>query len=302
MAADGGIDEAARGVVASSPAGGFRGPVAGRLGCSSLCQSKEPLDKALETIAGIGFKYVDLSALSWAPHLSVDALVKDFDAESERVAAALARHGLTACNLTYDPFGDGGFDDYVKRFEALARFAGQRKIRLINLMAPAAKSDRDLAVARLRQLAAIARRHGVLLSVETHVNQLTERPADAKWLCAQVPGLGLTLDPSHYYAGPNQGRPFDDLYPLVLGTGLRAGGMSWAEIHQPWGEGVIDFAEVVSKLERAGYGGCYVAEYIQGFNEVDAVEQARRFYAWGQSLADRPATSRPAATRPVAGP
>ena len=84
-------------------------------------------------------------------------------------------------------------------------------------------------------------------------------------------GLGLTLDPSHYYAEPNQGASFDALYPLVRGTGFRAGGMSWQEIQLPWGQVPIDCAAVVRRLEAARYRGFYVAEYIEGFNSVDPI-------------------------------
>lgn len=255
-----------------------------RASCSSLTQAKQPLDVALQTIAGIGYKYVDLSALFWAPHVSPAELVKDFDKEATRVESALAAHGLKVSNLTFDPIEQRPFETYQQEFEALAKFAGRNRIRLINLMAPGVKFDRAAAVEKLRTLVAIGRRHGVLVSVETHCNQITERPADARWLCEQVPGLGLTLDPSHYYAGVNQGASFDELYPLVYGTGFRAGGMIWEEIQLPWGSGPIDFRAVVARLEQAGYKGFYVSEYIEGFNKVDAVTEARRYLEWARQL------------------
>ncbi len=34
------------------------------------------------------------------------------------------------------------------------------------------------------------------------------------------------------------------------------------------------------KLEAAGYQGFYVAEYIEGFNTVDPVEELRKFLEW----------------------
>jgi sugar phosphate isomerase/epimerase len=139
-------------------------------------------------------------------------------------------------------------------------------------------------VEKLRMLQAVAARAGVILTLETHVGQITERPADALWLCQQVPGLGLTLDPSHYFAGPNQGASFDELLPFVQGTGFRAGGTNWATIQLPWGDGPIDFTGLVRKLEARGYKGFYVAEYIEGLNQLDPVEQSRRFLDWANKL------------------
>lgn len=254
--------------------------VADYASCSSLVLLKQPTDKALRTIADLGYRWVDLSALKWAPHVSVTNLLQDFDGEAARVEALLAANKLRVSNLTFDAIETCPFEQYQREFEALARLAARLKARLINLMAPSLKTDRADQVEKLRQLNAIAKKHGILLTLETHVGQMTERPAEALKLCQEIPGLGLTLDPSHYYAGPNQGTPFDELLPLVQGTGFRAGGMTWKEIQMPWGEGPIDFAAIVHKLEAQGYQGFYVCEYLEGFNQLDPLTEARKFLAW----------------------
>lgn len=258
--------------------------IADRAACSSLCQARQPTEKALRAVADLGFKWVDLSCLSWARHASVPALLEDFDREAGRVEGLLATNGLQVANLTFDAPEGKPFDQFEKEFRAVVKLAARLKARLINLMAPSNKADRQDAVARLRSLQSIASKEGVLLTVETHCNQITERPADALWLCQQVPGLGLTLDPSHYFAGPHQGGRFDELLPLVQGTGFRAGGMSWKEIQLPWGQGPINFAALVRQLEAAGYKGFYVAEYIEGFNEVNALTESRKFLDWAKGL------------------
>ncbi|HOB74507.1 MAG TPA: sugar phosphate isomerase/epimerase family protein [Phycisphaerae bacterium] len=263
--------------------------VAERASCSTLClnAAKHPAEAAFKTIAEMGYRYIDLSALSFCRHIDVRALLEDFDRETARVEAALKANKLGVSNLTYDSFHGRPFDQFKKEFEALAKFAAHVRAPVINLMAPPAKANRDEAVEKLKELVAIARRHGVILTVETHAGQLTELPADALWLCRQVPGLGLTLDPSHYYAGPHQGKPFDELYPYVKGTGFRAGGMSWDTIQSPWGTGPIDFAKIVRDLEKAGYQGYYVSEYLDGFQGRDAVAESKKFLEWIKSLQRR---------------
>ena len=177
--------------------------VADRAACSSLVQCKQPTEKALQTIAGLGYRWVDLSCLSWARHVSVPKLLEDFDKEAARVEAALAASGLKVANLTFDSCYDRPFEQYEQEFQAVVKLAVRLKTGLINLMAPPNKADRNEVAARMKKLQAIAARNGVIVTLETHCNQITERPADALRLCQQVPGLGLTLDPSHYYAGPN---------------------------------------------------------------------------------------------------
>ena len=255
-----------------------------RLSCSTLCQRKQPTEVAFKTIADMGFRYVDLSCLTWAPHASVVNLLKDFEAEATRLERLLAAHRLGVSNFVYDAIETKPWDQYEQDFRVLARLAARLHARLINIMAPSRKVDLQDQIGKLRKLQAIAAEQGVQLTVETHVGLVTELPADAAKLCEQVPGLGLTLDPSHYYAGANQCKPFDFLYPHVYGTGFRAGGFTWETIQMPWGEGPIDFAKIVRGLEAAGYKGFYVVEYLEGHGKVDPLPECRKFLEWAKGL------------------
>jgi sugar phosphate isomerase/epimerase len=251
-----------------------------RASCSSLVQCKQPLEPTLKAIADMGFHYVDVSCLSWTPHVNVDELVKDFDKEAGRVKAALKANHLKPSNLTFDAIETKPFEEYQTRWAAVVKLAVRVHAPLINIMAPSATCNRPDQVAKLRIIHKIAADQGIKLTLETHSGQITELPADAEWLCKQVPGLGLTLDPSHYYAGPNQGKNFDNVYPYVMNTGLRAGGMEWKTIQLPWGTGPIDFAAIVHKLEARGYKGYYVVEYLEGFSKADPLVESRKFLAW----------------------
>ncbi|HSW47073.1 MAG TPA: sugar phosphate isomerase/epimerase [Phycisphaerae bacterium] len=275
-----------RDVPESRPArqlGGGAG-IADRLSCSTLCQRKQTTETAFREIADMGFRYVDLSCLTWAPHASVVNMRKDFEAEALRVERLLAAHRLGVSNLTFDAIETMPWEQYEQDFRNLVRLADRLHAKVINIMAPSKKVDLQDQIGKLRKLQAIAAEQQVRLTVETHVGQVTELPADAAKLCEQVTGLGLTLDPSHYYAGPNQGKPFDELYPKVFGTGFRAGGLAWEQIQLPWGEGPIDFAKIVRDLEAAGYKGFYVAEYLEGLGQVDPLIECRKFLEWGRGL------------------
>ena len=289
-AAAAGVDESARALAEASNARPSTRParrVADFASCSSLCQVRQPFEKAAQVIAGMGYRYVDLSCLHWPPsppHANVAELMVDFDREASRIEKILAANGLKVSNLTFDGLDAANFDAYTQRFETVMKLANRLNAPLVNIMAPPNKADKQAMADKLKVLQEIAARHRVKLTLETHAGQLTEHPADAVWLCKQVPGLGLTLDPSHYYAGPHQGGNFDEVYPFVMGTGLRAGGMNWETVQLPWGEGPIDFAAIVRKLESQGYEGFYVAEYIDGFNKLDAVQESKKYLAWIKSL------------------
>lgn len=77
--------------------------VADRAACSSLIECRQPTEKALQAVAGLGYRGVDLSCMSWASHVSVPKLLEDFDKEAARVEAALAASGYIEGFNAVDP-------------------------------------------------------------------------------------------------------------------------------------------------------------------------------------------------------
>jgi sugar phosphate isomerase/epimerase len=82
---------------------------------------------------------------------------------------------------------------------------------------------------------------------------LTEYPATALELCERVPGLGITLDPSHYITGPHQGGSYDELYPHVRHVHLRDTGRGPGQFQVRVGQGEIEYGRIVAQLQRCGY-------------------------------------------------
>ena len=98
-----------------------------------------------------------------------------------------------------------------------------------------------------------------------------------------MPGLGLTLDPSHYYAGPLQGGAFEALLPYVRHVHLRDAGGSWEEIQVPVGKGRVEFSRLFHLLRQNGYTGDFVIEYI---DSIGSIETDREILAM-KALVDR---------------
>src|SRR5205807_8348710 len=94
---------------------------------------------------------------------------------------------------------------------------------------------------------------GMVLTVATRVGTLTELPATAQELCARVPGLGLTLDPSHFLAGPGQGANYDELFPYVRHVHLRDTGRGPGQFQVRVGQGEIEYGRIIAQLARHHY-------------------------------------------------
>src|SRR6185369_7804577 len=106
-------------------------------------------------------------------------------------------------------------------------------------------TDFDQEVTRLKEQVAIAEGYGLVLTVETRIGTLTEMPGTAVKLCERVPGLGLTLDVSHYICGPNQNKPFDHVYPYVKHVHLRDTGRTPDKMQVRVGQGEIEYSRII---------------------------------------------------------
>ena len=108
-------------------------------------------------------------------------------------------------------------------------------------------------VHRLVPLASYAMREGLVLALLTHVDTLTADPQVAVELCQHVPGLGLTLDPSHFLQGAHPNVDYDAVFPYVQNVHLRDTGLVPGEFQVRVGQGQIEYARIVNLLQRYGY-------------------------------------------------
>jgi sugar phosphate isomerase/epimerase len=96
-------------------------------------------------------------------------------------------------------------------------------------------------------------RQGLVLALLTHSQTLTADPQTAVELCQAVPSLGLTLDPSHFLQGPQPNVDYDAVFPFVQNAHLRDTGQGPGEFQVRVGQGQIEYARIVSLLQRYGY-------------------------------------------------
>jgi sugar phosphate isomerase/epimerase len=217
--------------------------------CSTLCFGKYPLERALQTIAELGFSKVDVAIRDAGPHLRPAEVAAD----AHTIAARLRLGpGLTPCAFSValddpDPAG------YAARLTGVCRLARLSSVPSVTIAAAPAGTGLDAEVRRLRELCAVAARDGVTLSAATLVGTVTETPDAAVELCRRVPGLALTLDPSHYISGPNQGASWDAVYPYVRHVHLRDSGHGPNQFQVRIGQGEIEYGRIISMLARHHY-------------------------------------------------
>jgi sugar phosphate isomerase/epimerase len=216
--------------------------------CSTLCFGKLPLDEALRTIREMRFQKADLALHEPGPHLRPSDVAADVGKVAQK---------LKASNLAFAAFHleleDQTGTDAREHLRAVCRLARVLAVPLLTVSAANAGADLDADVTRLREWAKIAEGDGLILTVETRTGTLTGDPAGAAELCRRVPGLGLTLDPSHYHVGPHGPTDYDHLFPFVRHVRLRDSGTKPDEFQVRVGQGEVEYGRIITQLERFRY-------------------------------------------------
>jgi sugar phosphate isomerase/epimerase len=219
--------------------------------CSTLCFTRLSLEDALQTIREMHFAKADLAVHAAGPHLTPAELLTD----NGRVAQRLKAANLPLAAIHLDT-GSAAADDARAQLRAAACLARVSTTPLLTVSAAAAGSDFDAEVARLRDWVRITEAEGVILTVETNASTVTADPLGAIELCRRVPGLGITLDPTHYHVGPHGMQDYDAVFPFVRHVRLRDSGSAADQFQVRVGQGEIEYGRIISQLERCRYDRC----------------------------------------------
>jgi sugar phosphate isomerase/epimerase len=194
------------------------------------------------------FTKADLAIHDDGPHLTPAEVAADVARAAQRLKAAnLPLAAIHLCIGCTDPV------EGRAQFRAVCRLARISTVPLVTVPAAPVGSDFDAEVQRLAAWAKIAETEGVILTVETHAGTVTADPLGAAELCRRVPGLALTLDPSHYHAGAHGAVDFDNLYPYVRHVRLRDTGNTPELFQVRIGQGELEYGKIVSQLDRVHY-------------------------------------------------
>jgi len=216
--------------------------------CSTLCFSALPLEDALRTIREMQFPKADLAIHDPGPHLTPAEVAADITRVATRLKAA--NLSLAAFHVA---LGAATPEAARKHLRAVCRLARVSTVPLLTVPAAPAGDDFDAEVSRLKEWTRIAAGEGVMLTVETHSATVTADPLGAAELCRRVPGLGLTLDPSHYLAGPHGPVNYDPLFPFVRHVRLRDSGPRPDQFQVRVGQGEVEYGRIISHLDRYRY-------------------------------------------------
>ena len=217
--------------------------------CSTLCFARQSFEDALRAIAELQFTKFEAALHESGPHLKPSEVAADVHAAADRLRYG---SGLAPAAFSVEIETDDD-EEYQRQFKSVCRLARVSAVPLLTMSAAPVGSAIDAEVARLTRLTTTASQEGVQVTVATRLGTLTEDPDVAVALCERVPGLGLTLDPSHYIAGPHAAKGHDQVFLYVRHVQLRDTGRGPNQFQVRVGQGEVEYGRIVSQLARCHY-------------------------------------------------
>ncbi|TWT87984.1 sugar phosphate isomerase/epimerase family protein [Stieleria varia] len=211
---------------------------------STECWPQLELQEAIELLSDLEFTAIEI-AIHESGKIKPSELLQDPDR-----AIQMLRHTHRLDISGYSVQIDPGPDHY-DMFLSMCRIAKATKV--VTLTVPSAELGTPFneEVEHLQKLVELGESEGVRVSVKCQLGCLSEDPDTLMVLCNNVDGLGITLDPSVYVAGPAKNKSLDKILKFVCNVHLRDTRPDAFQVSV--GQGEVDYGKLVTQLERDKY-------------------------------------------------
>ena len=274
-----------------------------KLACADFAFPLLPHEKALQVIALLGLKGVDIGLFEKRSHLWPPREFHNVRKSARKLKRNLDHLGLEPSDvfLQID-------DDYVQCAINHPMYSRRRKGREWFLktleyasicqcghvtLLPGVNFEQEDYDDSFRHCAEEltwrveqAQSHGIVIGVEAHIGSIVWQPKLAAKLIKQVPGLTLTLDYSHF---KRVGLRDATVEPLIhYASHFHARGARKGRLQDTFQKNTIDYERIINTMERVGYRGWIGIEYTwidwEHCNECDNLSETILFRDFFRSL------------------
>ncbi len=216
------------------------------ISASTACWPDKTLRETIEVLYDLDFSAIEIDLHEEGGALKPSELIADL----ERAAHLLrAGHRLDIVGYSVQLASTG--DQHYADFAEICKLAKMTKV--VTLIVPSAELGTPFneEVEHLKRLVKLAEVEGARVAVKTELGRLSEDPDTLMVLCNNIEGLGITLDPSVFIAGPAKNKSLDKILKFVYHVHLRDSKPDKFQVSV--GQGTVDYAKLITQLEREKY-------------------------------------------------
>jgi len=242
---------------------------------STECLPSMPLAAAMERLAELEFTSVEIDIRSGGPHLRPETVAADPE------GAVAACRDLQRLRPVAVSFAAPDSPDFYPHFQAACRLA--KSLGVVTLVVEASEPGTpfNVEIERLQKLVGIASGLGAVVAVKTTADRMTKDAETTASLCRNVPGLGVTLDPSQFIYGQKKPASWEPILKYVAHVHLRD---TKPEVFQVRiGQGKLEYGKLVSQLQRVGYARALCA-HMPPLDDIDQAGELRKMRLLLESL------------------
>ncbi len=242
---------------------------------STECLPDMPLADAMVRLSELEFTAVELDVHENGGHLQPAMVAADPEAaiaecsNLQRLRPVAVSFAAADTPVLYD------------HFDACCRLA--KSLQVVTMVVESSELGTPFngEIERLRKMVAIASGLGVVVAVKTSAGRMTQDAETTASLCRNVPGLGVTLDPTHFIYGHKKPASWESILKYVCHVHLRDSKPDAFQVRV--GQGNVEYGKIVQQLERVGYKRALSA-HMPPMEGVDQVAELRKMRLLLESL------------------
>ena len=250
-----------------------------KLGCGTVLFNQLDLYGALQHIAWAGYEGASLAHMAdMAHHIELDTN----QAYLDEVKATAKKHGLKlfAIEAFFRALPE---DEKIKSMTKVFVIACKLNIPVVAIRSEGKTGDKEATkqvLNYIRKLCELAEGRGIKIAVKPHVGHSFYNTATMIQLLNEInsPALGVNLDSSNFYrAGDNPAEAVTKLGSKIIHTHIRDTSFDRNQNRTPLelqiaGRGVLDWPEIIRRLNDAGYKGTLETQIIGAFDSPLSVQ------------------------------
>ena len=213
---------------------------------STGCFPDIPLPDVIEVLSDLEFTAVEIVLDDKGIQMPPARIVEEFD-ECLRIVRDTHRLDICSYNVRIDAEGPVHYE----RFSKICDLAKATKVVSLTIPSGEHGTPFNQEVEHLQKLVEISESRGVRIGLKSQMGCLSEDPDTVKNLCDYVPGVGLTLDPSHFLCSNNRNKNYEKLMKYVYHVHLRDSKKDQVQVRV--GQGEIEYGRLITQLETVGY-------------------------------------------------